>query len=482
MTLATLTLAIPIGFLITGGNIIDGTGSPAFKADLRIQGQRIIEIAPHLTPHPGEQIIDAKNLTVCPGFIDAHSHASGGISRDPLAISQLTQGITTAVVGQDGGWSKPIRAFLAELNAQRPAINFAAFSGHGGIRSQIMGENYKRTATQTEVKQMADLVAQDLIDGALGLSSGLEYDPGYYSHTDELIALAKAAHGGLYISHMRDEADKTFDAINELLTISKNAGIPAQISHIKLASKAVWGRSAEAAAFTKLPKITGDIYPYTYWQSGIAALSPSRDWENRAIWVKALSDVGGPQNVRLTRFTPDPTWEGKTLVEVSRATKKDPISLIQEILRRTSDGEASQSVVVTAMTESDLETFIKSPRIMFCSDGSIGGSHPRGAGSFPRILGRYVRERKVIPLTEAIRKMTSFPARTFQLRDRGELKPNFIADITIFDAKTIIDRATPESPTELSTGVHTVFVAGQPVLRSGQPTGVRPGTSIRRGL
>jgi len=482
MLAALLPLTITYTILIQGGTIVDGTGKPQFKGDLRIQDSRIIEIAPKLTPHENEKIISAKNLVVAPGFIDAHSHAGGGIQDEPLAISQITQGITTAVVGQDGGWDQPIRTYFQEIESEKPSINFAAFTGHGGIRGQILGENYKRFATPVEIQKMTELVAQDMRDGALGLSSGLEYDPGYYSNTEEIVALAKAANvnNGLYISHMRDEADKTFEAIDEVQNIAKQAGIPAQISHIKLGSAAVWGQAAKATAYTNQPTITADVYPYTYWQSTISALSPSRDWDDRTIWVKALADVGGPANIRLSRFTPDPTWQGKTLDELSKQTKKDPITLIQEILNRTKDGQGSQSVVVTAMLESDLETFMRAPRIMFCSDGSIGGSHPRGAGSFPRILGRYVRERKTISLVEAVRKMTSLTARTFGLTDRGELKPNYIADITIFDPKTIQDHATPTNPTALSTGVKVVIVSGQITLFNGKPTGARNGKIVRK--
>lgn len=479
---ALLALASPWSTLIIGGTIIDGTGSPAYKANLRIQGDRIIEISPNLKPLPDETVISAQNLVVAPGFIDAHSHASGGIEEDPLAISQITQGITTAVVGQDGYWEKPIQEFFRDLKDSKPAINFAAFSGHGGIRSKVMGDDYKRAATPAEISQMTDLVRNDLNHGALGLSTGLEYDPGYYSTTEEVIAVSQPLHSAnaLYISHMRDEGDFIVKAINELLTIGKTNNIRAQVSHIKLGTASVWNKSASIVALLRANRIQADIYPYTYWQSTIAALSPSRDWDDRKIWVKGLADVGGPANVRLTRFTPDPSWQGKTLDELSRTLKKDPITLIQEILNRTKDGQGSQSVVVTAMQESDLESFMKSPDIMFCSDGSIGGSHPRGAGSFPRILGRYVRERKTLPLPEAIRKMTSLTAQAFQLRDRGQLKPNYIADITIFNPKTIKDNATATNSTALSEGVIYVIVSGQITLKNGKSSGSRNGQIIRR--
>ncbi|MBL8069371.1 MAG: amidohydrolase family protein [Armatimonadetes bacterium] len=479
---ALIAALAPLSILIQGGTIIDGTGAPGFVGDLRIEGQRIVAIARHLEPSPDDLVVPARGLVVAPGFIDAHSHADRGIGDDPLAVSQVTQGITTAVVGQDGIWDKPVKESLAELQALRPAINFAAFSGHGGIRAKVMGDDYKRAATNAEIAEMTKLVQQDMKDGALGLSSGLEYDPGYYSDTKELVAMAKevAPFGGLYISHMRDEGDRTFEAIAELRSIGLAAGIRSQISHIKLGTASVWGRANEAAAFTQDHLVSADVYPYTYWQSTIAALSPSRDWADRRIWVKALADVGGPGNIRLSKFSPDRSWEGKTIAEISKSTGKDAISVIQEVLERTRDGRGSQSVVVTAMQESDLEVFVKAPRIMFCSDGSIGGSHPRGAGTFPRIFAQFVRGKRLLTIQEAIRKMTSLTARTFGLRDRGELKPNAIADIAVFDPATIQDRATPADPKRLSQGMAFVFVGGRMVLKSGQPTGARPGVAILR--
>ncbi len=476
MILAALVL--PNTILIQGGKIIDGTGRPGYYADLRIESDRIKSIG-HLKPTPGEKVINAKGLIVAPGFIDAHSHALGGIEKDPTTISQLTQGITTAVGGQDGGWSQPVAKEFADIERIKPTINFALFSGHGGIRKAIMGDNYKRLATKEEIRKMTALVAADMKAGALGLSSGLEYDPGYYSNTNELIAIAKAARPGLYISHVRDEADKSFEAFEEAATIKSKAKLPAQISHIKLGSKAVWGQAKRALKLLDQKGLTADFYPYPYWQSTIAALSPSRDWENDNIWVKALDDVGGPANVRLTTYTPNPSWQGKTLQQLSEQMGKTPIKLIQEILRTTNE-EGRQSVVVTAMQDVDLEAFARHPMVMFCSDGSIGGSHPRGAGSFPRVLATYVRERKTLSLAEAIRKMTSLTAKTFQLGKIGRLKPGYQADITVFDASTIQDHATPEKSTTLSSGVHSVVVNGVLALENGQLTGNRSGRVIRR--
>ena len=481
--LAALIVTAP-STLIRGGTLIDGSGSAPRVADVRITGDLVTEIG-KLWPQPGERIFEAKGFVVAPGFIDAHSHADGGIAKDPTAVSQLSQGITTAVVGQDGGWNGPITETFARLRAARPALNFAAFSGHGGIRARVLGEDFKRAATPAEVERMTELVATDMRNGAIGLSSGLEYDPGYYSTTEELISVNKPVGRlkGVTISHIRDEADKAFDAFAELRTVAQQSGARGQISHIKLGSAAVWGMAQEVCDRFIRPGETADVYPYTFWQSTMAALTPSREWEKREIWVKALADVGGPKNVRLSNYSVDAKWAGKTIDEIASMTKRDPIDIMQEVLRKTRGPgmSGSESVVVQAMTDADLHTFLKHPRIMFCSDGQIGGSHPRGAGSFPRILGRYVRDLGVLPLAEAIRKMTSLPAATFGLSNRGLLKRGYVADIVMFDPRTIADRATPDDPTKLSVGMRTVFVAGTPVLSHGKPTGARPGRIVLRG-
>jgi N-acyl-D-amino-acid deacylase len=478
--IAAMLLIAPSTILISGGLLVDGSGSKPRLADVRIKGSQIVAIGT-LTRLQGETVVNAKGLVVAPGFIDAHSHALGGIKGDPTAISQLMQGITTAVGGQDGGWSQPVAAEFQDIKRIKPAINFALFSGHGGLRASVMGNDYKRIASPTEISKMRNLLAADMKAGSLGLSSGLEYDPGYYSDTKELVQLARAAHNGIYISHVRDEADKAMDAFQELVKIGREGALHAQISHIKLGSKAVWNKTAEVLKLIEKEKLTADVYPYTYWQSTIAALSPSREWENDEIWVKGLDDVGGPQNVRLSNYTPNPAWVGKTLTEIGQETGRSPIKIIQEILRTTNE-EGRQSVVVTAMQERDLIQFIKHPRIMFCSDGSIGGSHPRGAGSFPRILGRYVRELKVLSLQEAIRKMTSFPAQTFALKNRGIIRKNYIADIVVFDPRAIADHATPTDSKALSTGVREVFVNGVHTVREAKLLGSRAGMPVQRGV
>lgn len=472
----------PTRVLIEDGLVIDGSGKPGRVQDVRLSGGRIYEIG-QLKPKPGETRVNARGLVVAPGFIDAHSHADWGIDKEPTALSQITQGITTAVVGVDGIGAKPLSEHFADLAKVKPAINFAAFSGHGGIRSRVMGEDFKRKATLPEIRKMETMVEADMQAGALGVSTGLEYDPGYYSEIFELIMVAKAASEGVYISHVRDEGNQAFASFAEIATIGKEAGIRTQISHIKLCTSSVWGKAREARRM--LGKgMTADVYPYTFWQSSISALTPSRDWENREIWVKALADVGGPRNVRLTSYSANTAWVGKTLEQLAKEQNRDAIEIIQEILRTVrGEGKTGQeSVAVSAMTETDLMSFIKDPHIMFSSDGSLGGSHPRGAGSFPRVLGRYVREMKVISLPEAIRKMTSLPAQTLQLKNRGLIRRGYVADLIVFDAKSIRDHATAENPRTLSTGIKHVYVHGIRVLAGGKSTGKTGGLIVRRGM
>jgi N-acyl-D-amino-acid deacylase len=457
--IALIALAAP-SILIENGQVIDGTGRPAFKADVRIVADKISEIG-ELAALPGEQVIDATGLIVSPGFIDAHSHAD---SKLDLLESQLRQGITTAICGQDGGRSASVRE--QKERTRNAALRFEFFSGHGGLREAVM-KTTDRKAAPFEIEQMKALLDEDMRAGALGLSTGLEYDPGHYASTEELIALSKVAsrHGGMYISHLRDEGHGVLDSVRELITIGREANLPAQISHIKKGVAAVWGKSGEAIRLIEHARdrgqsVTADVYPYLYWQSTIRVLTVSRDYANPKTWELALADVGGPKNVLLTNYSPNPAWVGKTLEAISKETGKNVPELIIEIINNTGEGKGTESVLVTAMTEEDLINFVKHPWIMFSSDGSGGGSHPRSAGSFPRVLARYVRDLKVISLEEAVRKMTSLPAQTFKLTDRGVLKAGRSADVVLFDPRTIQDTATPENPRSMAVGVKHVFVRG----------------------
>ncbi|MBV9850761.1 MAG: D-aminoacylase [Armatimonadetes bacterium] len=480
----------PASLLIRGGTVVDGTGTKGKVEDVRVQGEKIVAVG-RLTPLAGERVLDAKGLTVTPGFIDTHSHADGGLLDDPDAEAMIRQGITTSVVGQDGSSHFPLRDWFAQLEARHVALNIASFVGHGTMRRQVMGDDYKRAATPAEVQKMQALVAQEMDTGAMGLSSGLEYDPGFYSTTDELVALAQVAgrHGGLYISHVRDEGDKVFDAFRELITIGREGHLPAQISHIKLDTTPVWHKAGDAlrlmdAANRAGQDVSADVYPYTFWQSTITVLIPTRNWDDRAAWTKGLAEVGGAGHILLTSYTPDPTWQGKTVAEIADMTHQDPVTVIQTVVARTHGKEAQpgagESVVVTAMTEDDLTKFIASPRIMFCTDGSLHPSHPRGAGSFPRVLARYVRERHVLTLEQAIHKMTGLPAARMGFRDRGAIRPGMKADLVLFDARTVRDTATTAQPASPPVGLPDVFVNGVQVLDQGKSTGAHPGEVLRR--
>ncbi len=486
--LPLLALSIQSTTLISGGQVIDGTGSARHYADVRISGDTIVAVG-HLQPRNHERVISAKGMVVTPGFIDAHSHVDGWLLTDPIAESQIRQGITTSVVGQDGGSGFPIKDMFARYAARHVALNIASYAGHGTIRGQVMGKDYKRISTPAERKKMDALLAREMDDGALGLSSGLEYEPGRFSDTAELVELGKVTgqHGGIYISHMRNEDIDVLKAIDELFKISREGHLSAQISHIKIGAAPVWGKAQYildkmADGDKHGMYITADVYPYTYWQSTIRVLIETQDYSDRAQWAQGLQQIGGPEHVLLGQYGPDPTWAGKTIAQIATMTGKDPISVCQEIVEATSgpNKKGGEEVVVTAMSEADLTKFIASPRIMFCTDGQRGGAHPRYAGSFPRILGVYVRQKHALTLEHAIRKMTGFPAHRLGFLHRGEIKPGYKADIVIFNPDTVLDKATTADPVAQPIGLPTVLINGVPVLLDGKATGKTPGQVIKR--
>jgi N-acyl-D-amino-acid deacylase len=472
--------------LIRGGMVVDGTGGKARRTDVRIVNGVIAAVGDS-GRETAEIVIDAGGKAVAPGFIDTHSHTDGGLLDAPEAETQIRQGITTAIVGQDGGSNYPLAEWFRKVEQTRVALNLASFVGHGMVRSRILGENFQRPSTPEEIRRMRALVAEEMKAGGLGLSSGLEYNPGVYSTMEEIIELAKVAaiYNGLYISHVRDEEEGAITSFRELVQIAEQARLPAQVSHIKLASAPVWGKTGEVFRMMDDARrrgldITADVYPYTYWQSNITTLMPPKAnvREDRTGWEKAIAEIGGASHVLLTSYDREPSWQGKTLAEVSTAVGKDPVSVVLDIMAKT-EGKGT-TAVVTAMQERDVRAFIAHPRIMFCSDGGLRTSHPRGAGSFPRILGKYVREDRALPLEQAIRKMTSLPAWRMGLPDRGTIAPGKKADVVLFDPKTITDRATTKEPRAQPVGLTDVLVNGIPVLRDGKLTGERPGQALRR--
>jgi N-acyl-D-amino-acid deacylase len=471
------------GLLIRNGHLIDGTGTAARAADLRIAGDTIAEIAPHLEPQPDERVIDARGQVVSPGFIDLHSHANRGIDAHPDAGSQIRQGITTALVGQDGDSELPIAAFFAELERSKPAINFATSVGHGTVRALALGGDFKRPATPAELETMKALVERGMKDGAVGLSSGLEYDPGFYATVDEIAALAQVIkpYGGFYSSHVRDEENEVFGAWSEAIEVGRRAGVPVEISHMKLAAAPVWGRAADALAIVDRATkegldVTGDWYPYPYWQSAMYVLIPDRDFENLDKWRKGLDEIGGAANVLVTSYAPDPSFNGHTLAELATSTRLDPPALIVDMVKKAGPGIG---IIGTSMDEADMRAIVAHPRVLICSDGMLAGPHPRGYNAFPRVLARYVREQHVVSLEDAIAKMTGRSARRLGLADRGVLAAGRKADVIVFDPDTIADRGTPQNPSQAPVGIDYVVVNGEIVLDEGTETNTRPGRALR---
>lgn len=469
---------------ITGGILIDGSGSPPVKdAIVLIKGDSIVAVGKRgqIKIPPDARLIDARGLAIAPGFIDTHNHSDRGLTDDPSAATQVSQGITTVAVGQDGGSEFPIGEYLGKLDSNPVALNVLTFVGHATLRSKVMGENTNRQTTGPEIDKMKEMVAQGMRDGAFGLSTGLEYEVGKPASTEEIIALASVAgrFGGIYISHLRDEADRTFEALAELIRIGHEGHLPAQVSHIKLGSVAVWGRAREAVALINAARrrgqdVTADCYPYEAWNSTIRVLIPSGRHDDPNDVARGLADVGGAGNITIVSCRPHPDYEFKTLAEIAGQQNVTPVEMYMRIVR---DGGAS--IVCHSMKDEDIRVFYQQPWVMVSSDGGIGSRHPRGAGTFPRVLGQFVRERHWLALPEAVRKMTSLPAWRLGLKDRGLIKSGEKADIVLFDPATIIDRSTFQQSQLVSAGINRVFVNGVEVWRDGTVTGARPGRALR---
>ena len=490
---ALLAVAAPLAFLasppadtvlILNAQLADGTGAPFSEGALRIRGNRISSIG-KLSPAPGERVIDAHGLVLAPGFIDIHNHSLEGLEGDPLAETQIAQGITTAVEGPDGESPWPIAAWIAARKKNPAALNLAVFAGHATIRKQVMGEDYKRIATAPEIEKMAELAWQAMNEGAIGLSSGLEYEVGSYSNTAELVAMARSVseHGGIYSTHIRDEADKSFEALLEEIAIADQAHIPVDHSHIKLGTVGVWGKAYEYIRVIDEARSRGvdfmaDCYPYEAWHSDIKVIVPDKQYQNPASVEKAIADLGGADRLIITDFKPHPSYAGHSLADLAKAAKLSAVEMYIRIIREGDAANTEADVIGHSMIESDVKAFYQQSWVMVASDGGIGMEHPRGAGTFPRVLGRLVREKHWLTLPEALRKMTSLPAARLGWTDRGVLREGAYADLVLFDPLTVADRSTFEKPQELPVGIEKVFVEGQLVWDSGKATGARPGVII----
>ena len=480
----------PRTILIRGATVVDGTGGPSRVADVRIVDATIRAIG-RLVPTRRDSVVDARGLVLAPGFIDTHTHHDDGLDSERTAVAATSQGITTIVVGQDG-WSEfPLADFFARLEQRPAAVNVASYVGHGRLRSLILGDQYQRHATAAEVTHMSALLQGEMAAGALGLSSGLEYDPGIYSATDEIVALAQVAarNGGRYISHIRSEDRHFWAAIDEAIGIGRAAHLPVQISHAKLAMRSLWGQADSLIGRLDRARASGvqislDVYPYTYWQSTLTVLFPERDFHDTSAARFALTEVTLPDSAILSAFDADTTLVGKSIAEIAALRHTDPFSTLIELIAQARQpkpggGEFNEGVIATSMAQPDIDRLVQWPFSNVCSDGALDGRHPRGFGAFPRFFRLYVRDRHLLSLEEAVRRATSLAAHNVGIVNRGRIAPGFFADLVLLDTATLADRATPSDPHLPSSGVTAVWVNGVLVYH-GAPTGSLPGRVIRR--
>ena len=469
---------------IQGASVVDGTGAPARVANVRIADGRVAAVGGEA--QPGDSIVDARGLVLAPGFIDSHSHHDRGLFSNRDALAVVSQGVTTIVIGQDGGSQYPLRQYFARLEATPVAVNVASYVGHGMLRRRVMGDDFKRAATRAELVAMRNMLVAEMRAGALGLSTGLEYDPGIYSTRDEVLTLAKAIAplGGRYISHIRSEDRDFWQALDELLVIGRDAKIPVQVSHMKLAMRALWGQGDRLIATLDSARragidVTADVYPWTMWQSTLTVLYPKRNFDDRAETDFILSQVAAPEDLVLGAWELNPSYVGKDVGQIAKLRNTDPATTLMALIAESNARNSDESVIARGMDDRDIDRLYRWPFTSVSSDGELNGRHPRGFGSFPRVLGRYVRERNVLTLEEAVRRMTSLPAASLGV-PRGKLEAGAVADLVLFDAATVLDNATMTTPRAASTGIRTVWVAGRTVYDNGKTTGLAPGVVLRR--
>lgn len=492
--------------VIRGGRVVDGAGNPWVRADLGIRGDRIVRIG-NLADATAARTIDARNLVVAPGFIDPHTHAIRGIFDVPTAANALLQGVTTLTDGNDGSSPWPIKDSFDRIAETGISPNWALFVGQGTLRERVLG-SVDRDPTQAELDRMRQMVAQAMEEGALGLSTGLFYVPGAFTKTEEVVELAKVAarYGGIYISHMRDEAEGLLDSVRETIRIGEEAGIPVQMTHHKAVGRDAWGRSVDSLRLVDEARARGvdvtiDQYPYTASQTGINALIPQwaqeggrpelvarlEDPETRRrikeeIVLNILRNRGGgdPKNVFIADCQWDPSLIGKNLAQIAEArgmsaTPQNAADVVIEIVIK-----GGARAIYHAINEDDVRRIMKHPATAIGSDGgvSVFGTaqpHPREYGTFARVLGRYVREERVLTLEDAVRKMTSATAQRLGIRGRGLIQEGFFADVAIFDPNEILDRATFENPHQYAVGMRYVLVNGVAAVDDGRITDARPG-------
>jgi N-acyl-D-amino-acid deacylase len=526
--------------LLAGGRVVDGTGAPWFRADVCVRGDHIAAVG-DLARVPARRRIDASRLVVAPGFIDMLGQSEYNVLVDNRAASKITQGITTEITGE-GTSIAPLNARMIANNKEtyarygvtpdwttlegywkafaraRPAINLGTFVGAGGVRDLVIGQEERR-ATPAELAAMEEAVARAMEEGALGLSTSLQYVPDRFASTEEIVTLARVAarYGGTYISHQRSESSLIDESLEEVFRVAREARIPAQIFHLKTAYRKNWGRMPEVLQRLERARAQGvdvsaDQYPYIAGQNGLDAGLPlwvreggkdkmitrlkdpavrervkadlQRDdpsWENQYL------GSGGPQGVLIVSVvnTGLKKYEGKTLERIGKEEAKDPLDVLMDLVIAD---RANTSNVIFIMSEEDVRTALRHPLVSLCTDsGAVAEdgifseekSHPRAWGSAARILGKYVREEKLLPLEEAIRKMTSLPASRMGLSERGILRPGMAADLVAFDPETVRDRSTFEDPLHYCEGIPYVAVNGELVVDGGKITAARPGRALK---
>lgn len=511
MLLACNAFSEPYDLVIRHGRVIDGTGNPAFFADVAVKDGRIAAIG--RVVGKGQVELDARGQAVTPGFIDVHTHADE-IAEMPLAENFVRMGVTTIVAGNCGSSVLDIAKFFRGVERTNVAVNVATLIGHNAVREKAMGGSFDRPPTAAELQKMKGLVEQAMKDGAVGLSTGLIYLPGSFAKTEEIVELAKvvAAYDGIYTSHMRHEDTRIYQALGEVFQVAREAHVRAEVSHIKLSGPSAWGQAQKVLDYIERARaegldITQDQYAYTAASTGLSQLIPDSALEGgRRQFIQRLADPGQKAKIvaemkRMLRSKgrdsfeyaviascrSDPSLNGLSVVEAAKAKRgsdslDDQIELVLDVQKH-----GGASGVFHGISEDDLKVFMRHPNTMIACDSGLrrfgeGVPHPRGYGNNARVLARYVRELKVLRLEDAIRKMTSLPAATFRFKDRGQLREGNWADIVVFDPERIQDTATYKDPHHYPTGIAYVVVNGMVVLDHGKCTGAKAGHALRHKL
>ena len=501
----------PYDLVITNARVVDGSGNPWFRADVAVRGGRIARIG-RVAASEGARVIDARGGVLAPGFIDVHTHVEN-LFELPGAENFVRMGVTTLVTGNCGGSAVDVGRFLGRVRETPTAVNVATLVGHNSVRRAVFGD-VDRAPSPEELERMKALVERAMRDGAVGLSTGLQYVPGSYAKTDEVVELAKVAarFGGLYATHMRDEGSGVADSVRESIEIGERAGLPVEISHFKVSSKRQWGQSGLTLGLVRDARrrglsVTVDQYAYTASSTSLDSRLP--DWVEEGGREEGKRRIADPaQHKRIVREMRDalrksgfrdysfarvasyhakPEYNGKSIAEVTRLARgrADVGSQIEQILEMYAAGGAA--MVYHSMSEEDVRRILREPFTMVASDSGVrrhgeGVPHPRGYGNNARVLSTYVRGLGLVTLEDAVRKMTSLPAQTFGFRDRGLVREGMAADLVLFDEALVSDPSTFESPHQYAAGFSHVVVNGAVVLDEGRLTGARAGAALRRAV